>query len=102
MSYEVLQILVLALGLTFLGVALIVVAMQISKMQTGLETLESDFVKAFENKPLLTEEEQNKQQVTYKEAIKRLRSGQSPREISKETGVSRRELKALSNILDAL
>lgn len=101
MSYDVIQIMILALGLALSGFALIMVALQISKVQTRLETLESDFVRHFEKKPLLTEEEQE-DQITYKEAIKRLRSGQTPEEISEETGVSRRELEALSNILDTL
>jgi hypothetical protein len=101
MSYDVIQILVLALGLALSGAALIMVALQISKVQKRLQTLESDFVRHFEKKPLLTEEEQ-KDQITYKEAIKRLRAGQTAEEISKETGVSRRELEALSNILDTL
>lgn len=101
MSYDVLQILILALGLALSGFALIMVATQISKVTTRLDTLESDFVKAFEKKPILTEEEQ-KDQITYKEAIKRLKAGQSPEQIAEETGVSRRELEALSNILETI
>ena len=102
-DYEIIQILVLALGLALLGLAFIIVAVQISKVQNRLEILESKFIKAFEKKSLLTESErQAQQQITYKEAIKRLKLGQSSEEIFRETGVSRREIEALSNILDAI
>lgn len=101
MSYDLIQILVLAAGLALSGFALIMISLQLSKVQKRLEALEADFVKNFEKKPLITEEEQ-KDQITYKEAIKRLKSGQSPEQISSETGVSRRELEALSNIIDSL
>jgi len=101
MSYDLIQVLVLAVGLALSGFALIMVSLQMTKVQKRLSDLEADFVKNFEKKPLITQEEQENQ-ITYKEAIKRLKSGDSPEKIAKDTGVSRRELQALSNILESL
>jgi len=101
MSFGIIQTLIFAAALVLSGAALTLLALQMGKLQNRIIELEKDFTKNFERKPLLTQEEQE-HQITYKEAIRFLKTGQSVVEISEKTGVSTRELKALSDILSSI
>lgn len=98
MKIELITVISLCVAFFITGVALVVVSLQVFKLHSKLKKLESKF-DSYLNNSVLKADAEEKIQISYKEAIRKLRSGQSPEDISEETGVSIKELAAISKIL---
>lgn len=98
MQIEIITVTSICIAFFLTGVALVLMSLQIFKLNSKLKKLESNF-EAYIKNSVLKADAEKKTQISYKEAIRKLRSGQSPEDISEETGVSIKELSALSKIL---
>ena len=101
MQIELITVTSVCIAFFITGVALVVMSLQIFKLNSKLKKLETSFESHMKNNVLKADAEE-KVQISYKEAIRKLRSGQSPEDISEETGVPIKELSALSKILGAV